>query len=202
MTKTVPLHELQPGDVVSFPSLTVQATLTGEPPFAQFQNGLWASYVWMEGVGATATREVPEPVFDLTWKDALHAMATHGAACERFCNLGAHFRLLGSRFQWKTPGYGWKDFDLNYPPAFEDDKWRIVESSGNSDISGEPSDVSIQWTETRESGVPGYVFDYTERYDLTTKEAEWLLNHLAQDPKAQSDIGVWVETMKEKQNRC
>lgn len=69
-----------------------------------------------------------------------------------------------------------------------------------SDVSGEPADVSIQWTETRDSGVAGYGFEYTERYDLTTKEAERLLNYLAQDPKAQSDIGVWVEMMKEKQN--
>lgn len=69
-----------------------------------------------------------------------------------------------------------------------------------SDISGEPADVSIQWTKTQETGVPGYGFDCTERYDLTTKEAERLLACLAQDPMTQSVIRVWVKTMKEENN--
>lgn len=130
MTKTVPLHELQPGDVVTIPRLTVISV--NKDPMCQFAYMDCGSGFYLSALrcaGATATREV-EPEYNLTWDQADIAV-------------------------------GW---DKSY-----------------IDAAGSRASELVQ-------------------YDLTAREAQRLLNYLAQDPKTQTDIAVWVETMKEKNN--
>lgn len=133
MTKTVPLHELQPGDVVTIPPLKVRyvddtyVSLEGNP-------STHVSKAFFTTSGATATREVPDPVFDLTWAQALDAMVTHGKTCARSGAEQYRYRFDGTNASLEACDV--KDFKwhrLNQPSIhqFASVKWRIVASSGN-----------------------------------------------------------------------
>lgn len=127
-TINVPLDELKPGDAVMIPPLTVIATLHGNPPFVQFRNGEWDSFDWLERLGATATREVEEPEYPLTWAEALDAMVTGGKVCASDYAPQYRYRFNG-RFEFK-PGDddGWNLWG-SPSSAYGYAKWRIVEES-------------------------------------------------------------------------
>lgn len=125
-TINVPLHELQPGDVVTIPPLVVTGWQCGVAQFNRFG----AVTERLEAWGATATRKV-EPEYNLTWAEALEAMVTGGKVCASDYAPRYRYRFNG-RFEFK-PGDddGWNLWGSPSSAYYGYAKWRIVEDESN-----------------------------------------------------------------------